>query len=121
MAMDENFRPSYKVCDYIFNLLAMLCLLQLIVLWHFSKATKLFLVTCVQYNYQWVINLVIDFQKILMNAHGNDDAIYGNGVRGTNSNLVGRCRFEWQGTNCDFVNDGEVFIAKGHMVVICDP
>jgi hypothetical protein len=56
-----------------------------------------------------------------MNAHGNDDAIYGNGVRGTNSNLVGRHRFEWQGANCDFVNDGEVFIAKGHVVVICDP
>jgi len=56
-----------------------------------------------------------------MNAHGNDDAIYGNGVRGTNSNLVGRRRFEWQGTNCNFVNDGEVFIAKGHVVVICDP
>jgi len=37
------------------------------------------------------------------------------------SNLVGRCRFEWQGANCDFVNDGEVFIAKGRVVVICDP
>jgi hypothetical protein len=61
--MDEKFFPSCKVCDYIFNFMAMPCLLQLIVLWHLSKATKLFLVTCVHYNYQWVINLVIDFQK----------------------------------------------------------
>ncbi len=32
------------------------------VLWHLSKATKLFLVTCVHYNYKWVTNIVIDFQ-----------------------------------------------------------
>jgi hypothetical protein len=51
----------------------------------------------------------------------NDDAIYGNGVRGTNSNLVGRCRFEWQGAKCNFVNDGTMFIPKGRVVVICDP
>jgi hypothetical protein len=54
------------------------------------------------------------------NVSGNDDAIHGNGVRGTNSNIVGRCRFEWQGVECDLVNDGGVFIAKGQ-VVACDP
>jgi hypothetical protein len=56
-----------------------------------------------------------------VNVRGNDDAIYGNGVRGIDSNLVGRCRFEWQGAKCGFVNDGRVFIAKGCVVVICDP
>jgi hypothetical protein len=50
MAMDEKFWPSCKVCDYTFNFMAMSCLLQLIVLWHFYKATKLFLVACVHYN-----------------------------------------------------------------------
>ncbi len=46
------------------------------------------------------------------NVHGNDDAIYSNGVRGTHSNIVGRCRFEWQGVECDLVNNGGVFIAN---------
>jgi hypothetical protein len=31
------------------------------------------------------------------NACGNDDAMYGHGVRGTNSNLVRRGQYEWQG------------------------
>jgi len=60
--MDEKFRPSYKVYDYTFNFMAMSCLLQLIVLWHLSKATMLFLVTCVHYNYKWVTNSIVDFQ-----------------------------------------------------------
>jgi hypothetical protein len=53
-------------------------------------------------------------------VHGNDDAIYGNGVRGKKLYLMGRRRFEWQGTKCNFVNDGGGFIAKGDVVVICD-
>jgi hypothetical protein len=60
--MDENFWPSCKVCDYTFNFMAMSCLLQLIVLWHLSKTTRLFLIACVHDNYKWVTNLVIDFQ-----------------------------------------------------------
>jgi len=28
------------------------------------------------------------------NVHGNDDAVYGNGMRRTNLNIMGRCRFE---------------------------
>jgi hypothetical protein len=47
MVMDEIFWPSRKVYDYIFNFMAMSYLLRLIVLWHLSKATRLFLVTCV--------------------------------------------------------------------------
>jgi hypothetical protein len=54
------------------------------------------------------------------NAHGNDDAMYGHGVRGTNSNIARRCRSEWQGVECDLVDNGGVFIAKGQ-VVTCDP
>jgi hypothetical protein len=46
MAMDENFWPSRKVCDYTFNFMAMSCLLQLIVLRHLFKTTKLYLITC---------------------------------------------------------------------------
>jgi len=38
------------------------CLLQLIVLWHLSKATRVFLLACVHYNHKWIANLVIDFQ-----------------------------------------------------------
>ncbi len=53
-------------------------------------------------------------------AHGNNDAMYGHGVRRTNSNIAGRCWFEWQGVECDLVDDGAVFIAKG-WVVTCDP
>jgi hypothetical protein len=62
MAMDEKFWPNHKVCDYTFNFMAMSCFLQLTVLHHLSKATKLFLVTCVHYNYKLVANLVINFQ-----------------------------------------------------------
>jgi hypothetical protein len=46
--------------------------------------------------------------------------MYGHGVRRTNSNIAGRCWFEWQGVECDLVDDGAVFIAKG-WVVTCDP
>lgn len=47
------------------------------------------------------------------NACGN--AMYGHGVRGTNSNLI-RCQYEWQGVEYDLVNDDGVFIAKGRVV-----
>jgi hypothetical protein len=30
-----------------------------------------------------------------VNAHGNDNVVYGNGERGRNSNIVGRCRSKW--------------------------
>jgi hypothetical protein len=40
-------------------------------------------------------------------------------VKGTNSNISKRCRFEWQGAECDLVDNGGVFIAKGQMVA-CD-
>ncbi len=36
--------------------------LQLIILWHLFKPTRLFLVACVHYNYKWITNVVIDFQ-----------------------------------------------------------
>jgi hypothetical protein len=62
MAMDEIFCFNYKVCNYIFNFMAMSCLLWLIDVWHLSKATRLFLVTFVHYNYKWVTNSVIDCQ-----------------------------------------------------------
>jgi hypothetical protein len=52
MAMDEFFLPSHKVYDYIFNFMAMSCLLRLTILWHLSKVIKLFLVTYVRYNYK---------------------------------------------------------------------
>ncbi len=54
------------------------------------------------------------------NARKNDDAMYGHGVRWTNSNIVGRHYFEWRGVECDLVKNGGVFIAKGR-VVTCDP
>jgi len=60
--MDEKFLLSHKVYNYTFNFMAMSCLLQLIILWHLSKATRLFFVTCVHYNYKWITNSVIDFQ-----------------------------------------------------------
>jgi hypothetical protein len=50
----------------------------------------------------------------------NDDVMLGHGVRGRNSNILGRCRFEWRGTECDIVDNVGVFFAKGH-VVACDP
>ncbi len=54
------------------------------------------------------------------NAHGNDDAMYGHCVKGTNSNIVGRGGFEWWGVECDLIDNGGVFIAKGQMVA-CNP
>jgi hypothetical protein len=41
MVMDEFFWFGHKVCDYIFNFMAMSYMLWLIVLWHLFKATKL--------------------------------------------------------------------------------
>ncbi len=54
------------------------------------------------------------------NAHGNDDAMHGHGLKGTYSNIARRCQFEWWGAKCDLVDDGGIFIAKGQ-VVTCDP
>lgn len=48
----------------------------------------------------------------LGNACGNDDVVYGHGVRGTNSNIVGRRQYEWQGVEYDLVNDGGVSLQK---------
>jgi hypothetical protein len=62
MTMDEKLWHSHKVYNYTFNFMAMSCLLGLIVLWHLSETSKLFLVTCVHYNYKWVTNSVINFQ-----------------------------------------------------------
>jgi hypothetical protein len=62
MTMDEKFWPGHKVCNYIFNVMTMSCLLQLIVLWHLSKVTMCFLVACVHYNYKGVANSIVDFQ-----------------------------------------------------------
>jgi hypothetical protein len=50
----------------------------------------------------------------------NDDIVHGHGVRGRNSNIVGRCRFEWRGAKCDLLDNVGVFLAKDH-VVTCDP
>ncbi len=63
MAMHEKLWPNHKVCEYTFNFIMMSCILQLTILWHLSKATRLFLVTCVHYNYKWVTNSIIDFQN----------------------------------------------------------
>jgi hypothetical protein len=46
--------------------------------------------------------------------------MHGHGVKGINSNIMGRCQFEWQGVECDLVNDVGVFLAKG-CVVACNP
>jgi hypothetical protein len=43
-SIDEKLWPSFKVCDYTLNFMAMSCLLQLTVLWQLSKATRFFLV-----------------------------------------------------------------------------
>jgi hypothetical protein len=53
------FGPSYKVCDYTFNFMAMSCLLWLIVLLHLSIPTRLFLVACVHYDYKWITNVLL--------------------------------------------------------------
>jgi hypothetical protein len=47
------------------------------------------------------------------NACVNDDAIHGHGVKGRNSNIVGRCRSKWWRTKCDLVDNVGVFLAKG--------
>ncbi len=41
-------------------------------------------------------------------------------MRGKNSNVVEKQRSKWGGIECDLVDDGGVFIAKGQ-VVGCDP
>jgi hypothetical protein len=46
--------------------------------------------------------------------------VYGHGVRGTNSNIMGRRKFEWWGAKCDLIDNGGVFIVKG-WVVACNP
>ncbi len=46
--------------------------------------------------------------------------MYGHGVRGTISNITKTCWSKWWGIECDFVNNGGVFITKGQ-VVACDP
>jgi hypothetical protein len=33
------------------------------------------------------------------NECGNDDTMHGHGVRGSNSNIAGRCRFKWKELN----------------------
>jgi hypothetical protein len=54
------------------------------------------------------------------NACMNDDVVHGHGVRGNNSNILGKHWFEWLGAECDLVDDAGVFLTKGH-VVACDP
>jgi hypothetical protein len=49
----------------------------------------------------------------------NGDIVHGHDVRGKNSNIVGRHWFEWQGVECDLLDNVVVFLAKGH-VVTCD-
>jgi hypothetical protein len=46
--------------------------------------------------------------------------MHGHGVKRTNSNIMGRRRFEWWEAKCDLVNDVGVFLTKGSMVA-CDP
>jgi hypothetical protein len=46
------------------------------------------------------------------NAHESDDTMHGHGVRGTNSNIMGRHWFTWQGATCNLVDDVGVFLAK---------
>ncbi len=54
------------------------------------------------------------------NGCRHDDAEYDDGMKGKNSNVVRKQRFEWRGIECDIVDDNEVFVAKG-WVVACDP
>jgi len=54
------------------------------------------------------------------NARGNDDIVYGHGVKGTNSNTTRRCQYEWWRIECDLIDNNGVFIAKG-WVVACNP
>jgi hypothetical protein len=55
-----------------------------------------------------------------MECTWDDDAMYGHGVRRKNSNITRSCWYVWQGVECDFVDNGGVFITKG-WVVACDP
>ncbi len=50
----------------------------------------------------------------------NDDVVHGHGVKGRNSNILGKCQSGWRGGGCDLVDNVGVFFAKGH-VVSCDP
>jgi hypothetical protein len=50
----------------------------------------------------------------------NVDVLYGHGVRRRNSNILKRHQFELQGTECDFVDNAGVFLAKD-CVVACNP
>jgi hypothetical protein len=50
----------------------------------------------------------------------NDDIVHDHGVRGKNSNILGRRQFKWWGVECDLVDDAGVFLTKGR-VVACDP
>ncbi len=45
------------------------------------------------------------------NARMNDDVLHGHGLRGINSNKLGKCRFEWRRVKCDIVDDARVFLA----------
>jgi hypothetical protein len=49
MAIDEKLWPNHKVCECTFKFQL---LLQLTILWHLSKATSLFIVACVHYDYK---------------------------------------------------------------------
>jgi hypothetical protein len=60
--MDEIFWPNRKVCDYTFNFMAMSCLWWLTIFWYLSQTIRLFLLTCVHYNYKWIANPIVDFQ-----------------------------------------------------------
>jgi hypothetical protein len=49
----------------------------------------------------------------------NDDIVHGHGVRGENSNILGRHQSKWRGAKCDLMDNVGVFLTKGH-VVVCD-
>ncbi len=49
----------------------------------------------------------------------NDDIVHGDGVKGRNSNIMGKHQFKCRGVECDLVDDVGVFLAKGHAVA-CD-
>ncbi len=36
------------------------------------------------------------------------------------SNIVGKCRSQWRGVECDLLDDDGIFIAKG-LVIDCNP
>ncbi len=55
-----------------------------------------------------------------VNGHQDENAEYGDGVRGKNSNVVGKQRSKWWRVECNLVDDNGVFITKGQ-VVACGP